>query len=262
MENERRAKYLLIDEQGLTKYGIENGYYPDLKTVWADGQGDLMIANRNQAMALRNQNAIVSYKDNGYYILNPYDQRYELASSEDLETNFVDKEMEAVRHILQMMGAKSIELEKIELTDSNKSYSEEGSLKIKNQGGSESVDYEKSMKKRISQEITFYDPQNEVRDLSQIEYEMVRTGLRGDSYLSDCLNDLKATQKPLTQNVRVKFKCLNEVKKGLEIGAKLSVLKLKMSVDYQQKSEETHEFVTTLKVCFGQASETARKALM
>lgn len=260
MENERRAKYLLIDEQGLTKYGIEKGYYPDLNTELKNGE--IKIADHDEAVALRNQNAIARYEDGGYYILNPYNQRYELASSEDLETKFVDKEMEAVRHILQMMGAKSIELEKIELTNSDNSYSGNGSFKWMKQGLDLSVDYEKCMKDRIFQEIAFYDPQNEVRDLSQIEYEMVRTGLRGDSYLSDCLNDLKATQKPLTQNVRMKFKCLNEVKKGLEIGAKLSVLKLKASVDYQQKSEETHEFFTTLKVCFGQASETARKALM
>lgn len=260
MENERRAKYLLIDEQGLTKYGIEKGYYPDLNTELKNGE--IKIADHDEAVALRNQNAIARYEDGGYYILNPYNQRYELASSEDLETKFVDKEMEAFRHILQMMGAKSIELEKIELTNSDNSYSGNGSFKWMKQGLDLSVDYEKCMKDRIFQEIAFYDPQNEVRDLSQIEYEMVRTGLRGDSYLSDCLNDLKATQKPLTQNVRMKFKCLNEVKKGLEIGAKLSVLKLKASVDYQQKSEETHEFFTTLKVCFGQASETARKALM
>ncbi len=260
MENERRAKYLLIDETGLTKYGIENGYYPDLNTELKNGE--LKIADHDEAVALRNQNAIARYEDGGYYILNPYNQRYELAASEDLVAKFVDNEMEAVRHILQMMGAKSIELEKIELTDSNKSYLGNGSLKWMKQGLDLSVDYGKSMKNRISQKVTSYNPQNEVRDLSQIEYEMVRTGLIDDPYLSHCLNDLKATQKPLTQNDRVDFHCLDDVKKGFNIGAKLSVLKLKMSVDYQQKSEETHEFSTTLKVCFGQASETARKALM
>ena len=262
MENEKKPDFLLIDEGGLTKYGIKNGHYPDLKTVWADGQGDLMIADRDQAMELRNQNAIARYEDGGYYILNPYDQRYELASSEDLETKFVDKEMEAVRHILQMMGAKSIELEKIELINSDESYLGKIGIKLPKIEGDMSVDREKGMKNRISKEVTSYDPQNEVRDLYQIEYEMVKTGLISNSYLSNCLNDLKATGKPLTQNTLMEFKCLNEVKKGLEIGAKLELTKFKGSVDYQQKSNETQEFVAKLKVCFGQASETARKALM
>ena len=261
MENEMKAKYLLIDEGGVAKYGIENGHYPELQKEWKIG--DLMIADQDQAEALRKKNAIESYEDNGYYMLNPYNQRYELASSEGLAAKFVDNEMEAVRHILQMMGAKSIELEKIELTNSHKDYSGEGSFKIMGQGGDMSCDYNKRMlEKRISQKVTTYDPQNKVRDLYQIEYEMKRTGLISDSFLSNCLNDLRATQKPLTQNTCMEFCCLNEVKKGFAIGAKLKVLKVKSSVDYQQKSEETHEFKTILKVCFGQASESARKALM
>ncbi len=260
MENEGRAKYLLIDEHGLTKYGIEKGYYPDLNIELK--RGELMIADHDEAEKLRNQHAIESYEDNGYYMLNPYNQKYELASSEDLETKFIDNEMEAVRHILYMMGAKSIELEKIELTNSQKAYSGDGSIKFMGQGGDMSFDYKKSMMERISHKVTTYDPQNEVRDLYQIEYEMKRTGLISNFFLSNCLNDLRATQKPLTQNTHMEFCCLNEVKKGFAIGVKLKVLKVKTSVDYQQKSEETHEFKTILKVCFGQASESARKALM
>lgn len=258
-----KAKYLLIDEGGVAKYGIENGHYPELQKEWKIG--DLMIADHDEAVALRNQNAIEIYEDGGYYMLNPYNQRYELASSEGLAAKFLDNEMEAVRHILQMMGAKSIDFEKIELTNSHKDYSGEGSFKFMGQGGDMSCDYNKRMlEKRISQKVTTYDPQNKVRDLYQIEYEMKRTGLISNSFsfLSNCLNDLRATQKPLTQNTYMEFCCLNEVKKGFAIGAKLKVLKVKSSVDYQQKSEETHEFKTILKVCFGQASESARKALM
>ena len=260
MENEMKAKYLLIDEGGVAKYGIEHGHYPELQKEWEIG--DLMIADQDQAEALRKKNAIESYEDNGYYILNPYNQRYELASSEDLETNFVDKEMEAVRNILYMMGAKSIELEKIGLTNSQKNYSGGGSSKFMGQGGDMSCDYNKRMREWISQKVITYDPQNKVRDLYRIEYEMKRTGLISDSFLSHCLDELKATQKPLTQNTYMELCCLNEVKKGFAFGAKLKVLKVKTSVDYQQKSEETHEFKTILKVCFGQASESARKALM
>ncbi len=253
MENERRAKYLLIDEQGLTKYGIEKGYYPDLNTEFKNGE--LKIADHDEAIALRNQNAIESIEDNGYYMLNPYSKelRYELASSSsaNLELLYVNCEMEAVRHILQMMGAKSIKLEKVETSTCHQNQSGEGGIdawkfKARVTGGRD-----EAMMNTISQIVTYNNPQNKVRPLDEIKRELDRTGLSKNPFLVNCLNDLKDTNEPMKGTNYMKFQCLSEVKEGFELGAKLKVFKIKGDFDYQKRSEETHEFTTTLEVNFG-----------
>lgn len=250
MENEKRAKYLLIDEDGFTKLAIESGLYPELTKELE--HGDLMVADHNEAKNLLNQNAIESIEDNGYYMLNPYcgNLRYELASSKGLELRYINDKMETVKNILIMMGAKSIKMVESEKSTSHQTHSGQIEFSVPKSQGGLSGRSDKNEVEKFFSKATYDDSQNKAIPCEDIEREIVRTGLTSVSFFGNCLNRLRSGN-PLTGKHTMEYSSLGEVKKGFEIGAKLKVVRFKTEVDYQQLSEETHEFTTTLEVDFG-----------
>lgn len=251
-------KLLIISDEDYVD-GYHKGYYSEVTRLMRGQERDRMLMTRVEAEKHWGDVLTVPPRldEHECYQLNPYDQRYYLIGSSELETNLIRAKELVYADILQKLGAKRVQLvrnvEEEEKTNEELDVKGQATIPVAGGKGSFHADENRRAKTSVHTAMAFEDPSNSPQSPEQVREYMSKYGLDNDLTLKLWVETL-GTQKRLSGKHRYTATFLSEMDSAQKMVGELSggwkVFSASLSAEYKQNSSRTYKIEQVLEVEF------------
>lgn len=252
-------KLLIISDEDYVD-GYHKGHYPEVTKLMRERERDRMLMTRSEAEKHWGDDVLAvppRLDEHECYQLNPYDQRYYLIGSSELETSLVSAKEVVYAHILQKLGAKRVQLvrnvEEEEKTNKELDVKGQATIPVAGGKGSFHADENRRAKTSVHTAMAFEDPSNSPQSPEQVREYMSKYGLDNDLTLKLWVETL-GTQKRLSGKHRYTATFLSEMDSAQKMVGELSggwkVFSASLSTEYKKNSSRTYKIEQVLEVEF------------
>ena len=250
MKSSEPEMLIVADEEFM--YGVQNGYYPELKKVYNSPQTKICTYDETHSLDLQ-----LATEPNltgcTCYMLNRYAQKYMELTDPNLENSLISDQCIAVKELLVALGAKSIRLSR-EVEDV-KEQSAEGELGVGYKVGEVKVGMGRDQVRRMNMKVLIesYDPQRLPKSVAAIENFLRKKGLQHESHLVCLVERLKNDDHQRLYGVeKMSLSFLSEVQDALKLIADINIgLFFNAYAEHETRLKQMHSFRECLEVDFG-----------
>ncbi|MCQ2129173.1 MAG: hypothetical protein MJZ08_07085 [Bacteroidaceae bacterium] len=243
---------VLIITDNDRKYGIDNGYYPQMTEALNYGQFKIIsIDEFKQNQFMTSTPPLFNGRD--FYLRNPYNGNYISMDDKDILIKLIKSKNTKVKETLIRMGAKSVSLyeETSDIDKTNVKFS--GNANIKLAHANIDANYDNKISVNIKSELAFTeDPEcpNQPRNYESVKKYIFDHGLGGEDDLVAWLERLKEDGKLIgTEKISVTY--FSELQNALRITSSIDYKLFNAELDFSLEHNHVHTITKTLSVNFG-----------
>lgn len=243
---------VLIIADNDRKYGIDNGYYPQMTEALKSGQLEIVSVDDFKKKQIMTTTTPL-FNGGDFYLRNPYIGNYISLDDKDILNKLIKSKNIQVKETLIRMGAKSVSLyeETSDIDKTNVKFS--GNANIKLAHANIDANYDNKISVNIKSELAFTeDPEcpNQPRNYESVKKYIFDHGLGGEDDLVAWLERLKEDGKLIgTEKLSVTY--FSELQNALRITSSIDYKLFNAELDFSLEHNHVHTITKTLSVNFG-----------
>lgn len=229
-------------------YGIEKGYYPDIKRAVDSGSMTVIPYSDVSKTQLRLRTAPLMNGED-VYLRNPFTNCYISASDNELLDEFCESKGHVIKEAFVWMGAKDIILK--ETINDRDDLKVSGGLEggAGSGKGSMKCNFNKLSTVDISNLIESHDPGRTPKDIDKVESYLYRHGLANETKLVLLAERLRE-EGQLSGIEKYSVKYLNEIQVALKMLASFDYKVFSSKLDFSREHNTIHTFTQKIEIVF------------
>lgn len=247
---QRKPDLLIITDDDIA-YGVEKGYYPDLKKAVLDGNLQVIGYQEWQSNSEIQIKGKPLFNGEDVFILNPYSNCYIKASDNEILDLFCEDKSLVVKEALVKMGAKHIVIvdEVADKDTLNIGAKAKASSSGNVAGGSLNTSFSRIQSVDIKNCIESHDDNRIAKNPQEVQEFINNHGLIGDTKLKILYERLQSDGKLSGKEIYT-LTYLNEVNFALNILASVNYKVFSGSLDFSLEHNHIHSITKNLTITF------------